>query len=44
MRLPPYQIAFLFFSVFWAGVLFALLLLHGQTQPPPEYPPFQAPF
>ena len=43
MRLQPYQIVFLCFALFWAGVLFALLLVHGQMQPP-EYPPFQAPF
>jgi len=43
MRLQPYQIVFLCFALFWAGVLFALLLVHGQTQPP-DYPPFQAPF
>jgi hypothetical protein len=43
MRLQPFQIVFLCFALFWAGVLFALLLVHGQTQPP-EYAPFQAPF
>jgi len=43
MRLQPFQIAFLLFAVFWAGVVFALLMLHGHSQSP-EYAPFQAPF
>ena len=32
MRLQPYQIVFLCFALFWAGVLFALLLVHGQNR------------
>jgi len=42
MRLQPYQIVFVM-ALFWTGLLLALMLLHGQTQPP-EYLPFQAPF
>jgi hypothetical protein len=41
MRLQPYQIVFIM-ALFWTGLLFALMFLHGQTQPP-EYGPFQAP-
>jgi hypothetical protein len=42
MRLQPYQIVFVM-ALFWTGLLLALMLLHGQTQPA-EYGPFQAPF
>ena len=42
MRLQPYQIVFLSFALFWAGVILALMLAHGHTQPP-EHAPFQTP-
>jgi hypothetical protein len=34
--------ALLCFAMFCAGVILALMLVHGHTQPP-EYAPFQAP-
>jgi hypothetical protein len=42
MRLQPYQLVFLGFALFWAGLILALMVLHRQAQPP-EYAPFQAP-
>ena len=42
MRLQPSQLIFVFTALFWAGLLIALLLVHGQTHAP-EYAPFQAP-
>jgi hypothetical protein len=43
MRLQPYQMVFLSFAMFWVGVILALMVVHGHTQPP-EYPLFQSPF
>jgi len=43
MRLQPYQIAVLGLGLFWAGLVLALILVQGHTQPA-DYPPFHAPF
>lgn len=43
MRLQPYQVVFLGLAIFWAGLIRALMLVPGHTQPP-EYAPFQTPF
>ena len=43
MRLQHYQIAVLGLGLFWAGLILALILVHGHTQPA-DYPPFHAPF
>jgi hypothetical protein len=43
MRLQPFQIVSICVALFWAGAILALMLFHGQAQPP-EYAPFQAPF
>ena len=43
MRLQPYQLVFILMAAFWAGLLIALLLVHGQTNAP-EYAPFHGLF
>jgi hypothetical protein len=41
MRLQPHQAVFLGVALFMAGLLLALMLAHGQPQPPT---PFETPF
>ena len=43
MRLQPYQLVFIFVAAFWAGLILALMLVHGHAQPP-DYAPFYGAF
>jgi hypothetical protein len=43
MRLQPYQTALLGFALFMAGVLIALMFVHGHPQAP-DASPFETPF
>ena len=43
MKLQPYQTVFLGFALFTAGLLLALMLVHGHPQAP-DATPFETPF